>query len=249
MPLLLLKSLLITLFAVITATTAAYFSSAEFGPIVQQDAVKDAILIAIFVTLPISYYIQLQSLELAKANRALQRVNLQLEEDHKKAMERASLDAMTNVFNRMSFVREVETHGQAASQGVMLMLDADNFKKINDNYGHAAGDMALKRLSGIMKSNTRSHDIIGRLGGEEFGIYLPEADLERGHQVAERIRKCVEAVVLTTAEGISFGVTISVGASYTAEEMEVEKIMRLADACLYAAKDAGRNQVVLDKTG
>lgn len=249
MPVLLLKSLLITLFAVVTSTTAAYFSSAEFGPLVQQDAVKDAILISIFVALPISYYIQLQSLELSKANKALQLANEKLEEDHKQAMERASLDAMTNVFNRMAFVREVETRGKVASQGVMLMLDADNFKKINDKYGHAAGDLALKRLSEVMKSNTREQDIIGRLGGEEFGIYLPEADLERGHQVAERIRLSVESVVLTTDDGISFGVTISAGASFTADQLEVEKLMRLADACLYAAKDAGRNQVVLDKTG
>lgn len=248
MPIILLKSLLITLFAVITATTAAYFSSAEFGPLVQQDAVKDATLISVFISLPVSYYIQLQSLQLSKANRALQLANEQLEEDHQKAMEQASLDAMTNVFNRMAFVREVEVRSQTSLQGVMLMLDADYFKKINDKYGHAAGDLALKRLSEVMKSNTREQDIIGRLGGEEFGIYLPEADLERGHQVAERIRKSVEQVVLTTDEGISFGLTISVGASFAAELTEVEKLMRLADACLYAAKDAGRNRVILDKT-
>lgn len=249
MLILVLKSLLITLFAVVTATTAAYFSSAEFGPLVQQDAVKDAVLIAIFVALPISFYIQRQSLQLSKANDALQLVNQQLEADRKSAIEKASLDAMTNVLNRMAFVREVETRGQQASQGVMLMLDADNFKKINDRYGHASGDLALKRLTDVMKSNTRDHDIIGRLGGEEFGIYLPEADLKRGHQIAERIRQCVESVVLTTDEGISFGLTISVGASFTASQPEVEKLMRLADACLYAAKDAGRNQVVLDQTG
>lgn len=249
MPILLLKSLLITLFAVVTSTTAAYFSSAEFGPLVQQDAIKDAILISIFIALPISYYVQRQSLELSKANKALQLVNEKLEADRKSALESASLDAMTNVFNRMAFVREVEAQGQKASQGVMLMLDADNFKKINDRYGHAAGDLALKLITQVMKSSTREHDIIGRLGGEEFGIYLPEADLGRGHQVAERIRQSVEAVVLTTDDGISFGVTISVGASFAADQVEVEKLMRLADACLYAAKDAGRNQVVLDQTG
>lgn len=248
MLLLVIKSIVITLVAATTATIAAYFSSAEFGPIVQQDAVKDALLISVFVALPIAFYIQLQSLQLSKSNQALQRANEQLEQDHKNAMEQASLDAMTNVFNRVAFVREVEVRSQTASQGVMLMLDADNFKKINDKYGHAAGDLALKRLSEVMKSNTREQDIIGRLGGEEFGIYLPEADLERGHQVAERIRKNVELVVLTTAEGISFGLTISAGASFTADLTEVEKLMRLADACLYAAKDAGRNQVIMDQT-
>lgn len=247
MLLLVIKSIVITMVAATTASIAAYFSAAEFGPIVQQDAVTDAILISIFVAMPISYYVQRQSAQLAKANTALQLANKQLEVDHQKAMESASLDAMTNVFNRMAFVREVEMHGQKTSQGVMLMLDADNFKKINDKYGHAAGDLALKRLSEVMKSNTRDDDIIGRLGGEEFGIYLPEATLERGHQVAERIRKTTEGIVLTTAEGISFGVTISVGASFSADQLEVEKLMRLADACLYAAKDAGRNQVVLDK--
>ena len=248
MLLLVIKSIVITLVAATTATIAAYFSSAEFGPIVQQDAVKDALLISVFVALPIAFYIQLQSLQLSKSNQALQRANDQLEQDHKNAMEQASLDAMTNVFNRVAFVREVEVRSQTASQGVMLMLDADNFKKINDKYGHAAGDLALKRFSEVMKSNTREQDIIGRLGGEEFGIYLPEADLERGHQVAERIRKNVELVVLTTAEGISFGLTISAGASFTADLTEVEKLMRLADACLYAAKDAGRNQVIMDQT-
>lgn len=248
MLLLVIKSIVITLVAATTATIAAYFSSAEFGPIVQQDAVKDALLISVFVALPIAFYIQLQSLQLSKSNQALQRANEQLEQDHKNAMEQASLDAMTNVFNRVAFVREVEVRSQTASQGVMLMLDADNFKKINDKYGHAAGDLALKRFSEVMKSNTREQDIIGRLGGEEFGIYLPEADLERGHQVAERIRKNVELVVLTTAEGISFGLTISAGASFTADLTEVEKLMRLADACLYAAKDAGRNQVIMDQT-
>lgn len=248
MPALIFKSFVITLFTAMIATTAAYFSSAEFGPLVQQDAIKDALLISIFIAFPVSFYIQLQSLRLAKANRALLLANQKLEEDHKKAIERASIDAMTNVLNRMAFVREVEERSQSTLQGVMLMLDADNFKKINDQYGHAAGDLALKRMSDIMRSNTRQNDIIGRLGGEEFGIFLPEADLERGERIAERIRQCVEAEVLTTADGISFAVTISIGASYTADKLEVEKIMRLADACLYAAKEAGRNQVVLDRS-
>jgi diguanylate cyclase (GGDEF)-like protein len=124
------------------------------------------------------------------------------------------------------------------------MFDIDNFKKINDTYGHLAGDHVLKQLASVIKSRIRREDILSRYGGEEFAIILPEIDAYNALQFAEKIRRLIEKAVFKF-EDTEIPVTISIGVtSITAELQEPHDFIRVADTKLYEAKSQGRNRVV-----
>jgi diguanylate cyclase (GGDEF)-like protein len=124
----------------------------------------------------------------------------------------------------------------------LLIADVDHFKHVNDNHGHAAGDRALKGLAGVLVERTRAVDLAGRFGGEEFGIVMPGATARDGLLVAERLRDGLAAL----ADGADMAVTVSVGvAEYPGHGATPEELLRGADVALYAAKDSGRDTVVL----
>jgi diguanylate cyclase (GGDEF)-like protein len=160
----------------------------------------------------------------------------------------ATTDGLTGVLNRsallaagqheMDWVRPV---GQAV---VLLMIDVDHFKAINDRYGHGGGDLALQHLVAMLRFGLREGDLLGRLGGEEFAIVLQSGSAEIAEVVAERLRSRVEA------EHVAFGdeiieMTISIGlAVRQAGDQSIERLMARADAALYHAKRSGRNRVM-----
>ena len=123
----------------------------------------------------------------------------------------------------------------------IILIDIDNFKSVNDLYGHHTGDTVLQSLANTLKSSIRSTDIIGRWGGEEFMIILPHTDLQMARALAERIRKTLSNTYFTPVGSItaSFGVITA-----AADEEEIEVYKRL-DAALYEAKGKGRNRVVV----
>jgi diguanylate cyclase (GGDEF)-like protein len=125
------------------------------------------------------------------------------------------------------------------------MLDVDHFKKINDSFGHASGDAALRRLAGLITGSIRSTDIPGRMGGEEFAVLLPDTDSTAAFELAERLRKNVEVDRLEDIPGF----TVSIGlASSAVSQPTIEKLLAQADAALYAAKSEGRNRVIVAPT-
>ena len=127
----------------------------------------------------------------------------------------------------------------------MLMIDIDHFKSVNDRYGHAVGDEAIKFVALACKQDLRGSDMVGRLGGEEFALLLPETDRASAVIVAERIRERVAAQFLF-AHKIQFRITISVGVAEASASMSgVDALLRSADLALYQAKDEGRNRVIL----
>jgi diguanylate cyclase (GGDEF)-like protein len=162
----------------------------------------------------------------------------------------ATTDGLTGVLNRsallaagqreMNWVRPV---GQAV---VLLMIDVDHFKGINDRYGHAGGDLALQHLVAMLRFGLREGDLLGRLGGEEFAIVLQSGSAEIAEVVAERLRSRV------ALEHMAFGdrtieMTISIGlAVQQAADESIERLMARADAALYHAKRSGRNRVMKD---
>jgi len=157
----------------------------------------------------------------------------------------ATTDALTGTLNRRHFLEcaEVETlHARRRGQpAAVLMVDADHFKQINDQFGHAAGDAALRALGQALRDAVRPTDIVGRVGGEEFAILLPQTSREGAVTLAERLRAAIAARAVDFAGSI-IPLTISVGVA-AGEHAELAKLLRDADAALYLAKGAGRNRV------
>jgi len=127
----------------------------------------------------------------------------------------------------------------------MLMIDVDRFKNVNDSYGHLVGDQLLKTLAGFIQGSLRDSDTLGRLGGEEFGVILPETVLAEALAVAERIRVNVsQRSAELDSNSIALQMTVSIGASAMHAEMDdCEDLYKQADVALYRAKDEGRDRV------
>ena len=159
----------------------------------------------------------------------------------------ATTDPLTGLYNRRFFMDSAEDamersrrYGNSLS---LLMMDIDFFKKVNDSYGHDAGDDVLKCLAKTGLKILRTIDVFGRIGGEEFSILLPDTGLDGAEQVAERLRMEIEAETMHTRSG-SLKITVSIGvATYNDKIDSLEKLLKAADIGLYAAKEAGRNQV------
>jgi diguanylate cyclase (GGDEF)-like protein len=162
-----------------------------------------------------------------------------------KLNEMASKDGLTGVFNHALlielFEKELSKRERNCGDIAFVMLDIDFFKKVNDTYGHISGDMVLKELSGILTASTRSSDIVGRYGGEEFGIVLPEITAENAYQLCERIRQSVENHDFSTGKDI-IKITISMGIFFKGT-INSQSMIKKADEALYKAKQNGRNRV------
>lgn len=150
-------------------------------------------------------------------------------------------DELTGLYNRRylnyRLAEEISRVKRTQSTVSLILIDTDNFKKVNDTHGHLMGDEVLKKLGDILKSNTRSIDIVARWGGEEFSIILPETDLNDAKIFAERLRKTVENY------DFGFQVTISLGIVSTCDELSLDELLTQADEALYTAKEK-RNIVV-----
>ncbi|MFT7129580.1 MAG: diguanylate cyclase (GGDEF)-like protein, partial [Gammaproteobacteria bacterium] len=129
-------------------------------------------------------------------------------------------------------------------QSVIVMIDIDHFKEVNDNYGHAAGDKVIIKVATILKDSSRTYDITGRLGGEEYAIMMVDCDLETASEIAKRLCKELEKQKIDV-DGHKIKVTVSVGLSTLSEDDNtIEEVILRADRALYRAKDQGRNRVV-----
>jgi len=154
-------------------------------------------------------------------------------------------DALTGVYNRRHIVSEISRAEDAADSFSVCLLDLDHFKRINDNLGHAVGDLALQRVAVAVQDEIRQSDCFGRYGGEEFLLLLKDADLAGSKQLLERIRERIEALEIAEMESFP-RITISGGvAQYRPGESGSETINR-ADQALYAAKAAGRNRIIFE---
>jgi diguanylate cyclase (GGDEF)-like protein len=161
----------------------------------------------------------------------------------------ATTDDLTGCLNRRAFFSSAEQEMERAARYggfvSVLMIDLDHFKQVNDRFGHAAGDRALKAAAAAIRANLREIDCFGRLGGEEFAAMLPETPLAGALMVAERLREAVAAVAVPLDDGETLRLTVSLGvAERTADETAVDQLLARADTALYRAKAAGRNQVL-----
>ncbi len=181
--------------------------------------------------------------EVEEKNAALAALNQRL-----KMM--AITDELTGLFNRRHFGDRVQEEFARSKRYRLtlscMMLDIDNFKQINDRWGHQSGDKVLKELGILLKRSRRTHDLSARYGGEEFIVILCQADHPGAMHSAEQFRKSVEGHAFSTVDGHPIQVTVSIGvSSYPAPDVvQPDDLVRVADAALYQAKRTGKNKVV-----
>jgi diguanylate cyclase len=205
-------------------------------PNLPPDQLTRAILIDIFVPIglavPMLLFMTIKLRQLAIAHDQLEKY--------------ASTDSLTSVLNRGAFTALVEGYLSEVRvqerRGALLVVDADNFKSINDRFGHDRGDDALRIIARSIQGMLRSTDIVGRIGGEEFGVFLPGSSPEQAEHVAERIRRQI-AESEFAPHGFNQGLSVSVGGAVFERTLPFSELFRIADQQLYLAKNSGRNRV------
>ena len=172
---------------------------------------------------------------------------LRMTEANTKLRDLAATDPLTGLMNARAYYstsdrmisEAVRTHAPFS----VLFVDLDHFKRINDTYGHEAGDVVLKEVAGCLTRNTRQSDALGRIGGEEFSMFLPNTDLDGAAKVAEKLRTDIEALMPSIGE-TKLKITASIGvAKNQPHHCSIEAVQREADQAMYQAKQQGRNRV------
>lgn len=191
---------------------------------------------SIVVNLQLKERIMLQQKELENKNEKLQYL--------------ATHDSLTGLVNRRYFeeqiISEILSDRRNDEKSCLVLLDVDDFKVINDKYGHIAGDKILQNIASILRANLRETDVVSRIGGDEFIIILKNSDLDSGKAVAEKLRNYIEKESFII-DGMEINVTVSVGVSLIDNRTEsYEEVYGYADNALYFAKSKGKNYVVLE---
>jgi diguanylate cyclase (GGDEF)-like protein len=151
-------------------------------------------------------------------------------------------DGLTNLSNRRTFLDQTDRRRQQGVPGVLLMLDADRFKSINDKYGHQAGDDCLKVIAYTLQRSLRDGDAVGRIGGEEFGVYLQNTTVQQARAIGRRLTM---PIAFSTKKCAHLTVTMSIGAVASYPRATLDDMFMAADKALYLAKENGRAQMVV----
>ncbi|WOC14639.1 GGDEF domain-containing protein [Pseudochrobactrum sp. MP213Fo] len=194
-------------------------------------------LITAFPTLSVAF---IRNAQLATALSDLEKAHLELQT-------RSKLDFMTGLYNREAFFDMMRNVRSRVDNGALLLIDADHFKNINDQYGHTVGDRALKLIAFALQNVTRKGDLVGRVGGEEFCVYLPHASRAAAISVGERIRIEIENTPFYISQDKVEPLTISAGGAMAQKADSNSQIFSRADHCLYEAKNQGRNCIIFEK--
>lgn len=179
--------------------------------------------------------------------RRIEERTLELQAANVRLEEASRTDLLTGLLNRRGFLEkgeaEIERGRRSHKPFCVVIADADHFKRVNDQHGHAAGDVALQQLAGLLRSSLRAQDLVARWGGEEFVLLLPETDSHGAALVAEAIRRRIAEEPLALGE-IVLPVTLSFGLAEHRADRSLEGTLAHADAALYRAKAEGRDRVV-----
>ncbi|MFO1193109.1 MAG: GGDEF domain-containing protein [Rhodoferax sp.] len=162
---------------------------------------------------------------------------------------KAETDALTGLHNRAWFTevfpKQLELCERTGQHASLLMVDIDHFKKVNDTYGHAGGDEALRHIGRLMRRNLRGTDLCARFGGEEMIVLMPGTDLHQAKLTADRLRENIAAASLTLPDARHVALTVSGGIAEWQPGIDLDGLIQSADEALYRAKGGGRNQIAL----
>jgi diguanylate cyclase (GGDEF)-like protein len=171
---------------------------------------------------------------------------------HRMVERQALVDGLTGLANRRHLDQELSGNlaraERAGSSMALILADLDDFKAVNDQYGHRCGDAVLREFAALMNDVVREGDTAGRWGGEEFALLLPDADAEGAALVAERLRGALEEATILSPDGVPLHVTASVGVAAYPDAIDRSELVEAADEALYRAKRAGKNRVVVATT-
>jgi len=197
------------------------------------------------INISLSYEELTQRLELALAEK--EELAKKLKASNEALRQLATIDSLTGVGNRRYFTEALErVVGELARSGkplTILSLDLDQFKRINDEHGHASGDDVLVAVGERLRATMRATDVVARIGGEEFGVLLPECGEADGMLVAERIRAAMGGTPMRCRDGRTLIVTASIGGVTLTRRVPGDDALKACDDALYRAKEAGRDRV------
>lgn len=214
------------------------------GGVVDGNAWLMCIVIPLTIAFPATAFQCWQQQRLEAANHEIKRLHGELSIAHAALVERARRDGMTGMLNRESFFAELKCSLAATAKGMLLVIDADHFKQINDRFGHPIGDEALRLIAQAIAGALRDGDLAGRIGGEEFAVFLSAVEGAAAEEMAEQVRRAVEQVRFETAEGDAIVLTVSIGGALHQGGLTLSELFGEADRQLYKAKHLGRNCVV-----
>ncbi|SBV95429.1 putative Diguanylate cyclase [uncultured delta proteobacterium] len=239
----------------------AFFARKELGALAsgiwEEDGItqKDTALMALAKNLGETQLIVIRLLQedyidrvgiLRKAREQLLE-NRQLSQNLAMFKEKSRIDGLTSIFNRATFMEllhdEIKRSQILEYPLILLILDIDDFKKVNDTYGHLVGDKVLQGMGATLKASLRRNDIVARYGGEEFAVLIPHEAMDRALQIAEKVRKNVAAMVIPDAPPI----TVSIGCTAYSPGEASESFFKRADEALYLAKTTGKNKVCIGR--
>nr|WP_275983912.1 GGDEF domain-containing protein [Paenibacillus hamazuiensis] len=162
---------------------------------------------------------------------------------NKRLKEQSETDYLTGLFNRRKFWTSIPVWAAEGRPFVLMLLDIDRFKQVNDLYGHLSGDEVLRSFAGILTDQSRSGDLVCRSGGEEFAVLIRDVTVSQAVSIAERMRLKVESTGFRLASGEPIRITVSIGLVEYADGMSAEQMLLRADDALYLSKQQGRNRV------
>ena len=201
-----------------------------------------------FIFIIIIFAVIYKQIALHRINQKLIKNKHELEMANLELKELAEKDALTKLYNRRFFMNIANNiillEKREKRKSSLLMFDIDNFKKINDTYGHPIGDLVLSNLGKILLEYSRKSDVISRIGGEEFIILLPNTDLISAKKYSENLRRIIENSIIKTSD-FEFSFTVSLGLTLIEDNDTLEKAISRVDKYLYQAKRNGKNILVL----
>ncbi len=237
------KAIAVTAIAVVSTFALSFSTRIALGMPIDWLSWIECTVIPIAIAMPISSYIFLQAERYKDACEALEKSHAALRESHEKLSYSTTHDPATGLLNREAFTGHMARTRYTDECDTLLLVDADNFARLNDEHGHAIGDEVLIRIAKALLYATRPSDVVGRTGGTEFGVILSGTDKEAAALRAETIRRQVETMPWMKNGRRSLRATVSIGGVEMKGEADTAECLRQAARCLYEAKQQGRNCV------